>query len=97
MAFVVALPLVFVLRFVQARLLVAYDRARHGNGQMLGTIAEVVSGAPTIRAYGAGPTMATDVSEAVARFDGRPFERLRNAAELMPGNASRVYLELERE
>ena len=38
-----------------------------------------------------------DVSEAVARFDGRPFERLRNAAELMPGNASRVYLELERE
>ena len=38
-----------------------------------------------------------DVSQAVARFDGRPFERLRNAAELMPGNASRVYLELERE
>jgi glyoxylase-like metal-dependent hydrolase (beta-lactamase superfamily II) len=42
-------------------------------------------------------TAMADVSEAVARFDGRPFERLRNAAELMPGNASRVYLELERE
>jgi putative ABC transport system ATP-binding protein len=64
-AFVVALPLVFVLRFVQARLLVAYDRARHANGHMLGTIAEVVSGAPTIRAYGAGPKVIADVQDAV--------------------------------
>ena len=39
----------------------------------------------------------TDVSEAVKSFDGRPFMRLLNAAELMPGNASRTYLEMERE
>jgi glyoxylase-like metal-dependent hydrolase (beta-lactamase superfamily II) len=39
----------------------------------------------------------TDVSEAVKSFDGRPFARLLNAAELMPGNASRTYLEMERE
>jgi glyoxylase-like metal-dependent hydrolase (beta-lactamase superfamily II) len=39
----------------------------------------------------------TDVSEAVKSFDGRPFMRLLNSAELMPGNASRTYLELERE
>jgi ATP-binding cassette, subfamily B, bacterial len=64
-AFAVALPLAFVLRAVQSRLLVAYDRARHRNGDMLGTIAEVVSGAPTIRAYGAGPKMAADVEEVV--------------------------------
>lgn len=38
-----------------------------------------------------------DISEAVRSFDGRAFERLLNAAELMSGNASRVYLELERE
>jgi glyoxylase-like metal-dependent hydrolase (beta-lactamase superfamily II) len=38
-----------------------------------------------------------DISEAVKRFDGRPFMHLLNAAELMPGNASRTYLELERE
>ena len=39
----------------------------------------------------------TDVSAAVKAFDTAPFLRLLNAAELMPGNASRTYLELERE
>jgi glyoxylase-like metal-dependent hydrolase (beta-lactamase superfamily II) len=38
-----------------------------------------------------------DVSAAVKSFDATPFMRLLNAAELMPGNASRTYLELERE
>lgn len=38
-----------------------------------------------------------DVGEAVRSFDGRPFMRLLHAAELMPGNASRTYLEIERE
>lgn len=39
----------------------------------------------------------TDISAAVKSFDGRPFVRLLNSAELMPGNASRIYLEMERE
>lgn len=39
----------------------------------------------------------TDMSAAVRSFDAQPFLGLANAAELMPGNASRVYLELERE
>lgn len=39
----------------------------------------------------------TDMSTAMKRFDAAPFMRLQNAAELMPGNASRTYLELERE
>ena len=56
-AFAVALPLAFVLRAVQSRLVVAYDAARQRNGEMLAAITEVVSGAPTIRAYGAGPTV----------------------------------------
>jgi glyoxylase-like metal-dependent hydrolase (beta-lactamase superfamily II) len=38
-----------------------------------------------------------DISAAVKSFDATPFMRLRNAAELMPGNASRTYLEIERE
>jgi glyoxylase-like metal-dependent hydrolase (beta-lactamase superfamily II) len=38
-----------------------------------------------------------DMSPAIKSFDARPFAHLLNAAELMPGNASRVYLELERE
>jgi glyoxylase-like metal-dependent hydrolase (beta-lactamase superfamily II) len=39
----------------------------------------------------------TDIGEAVRGFDAKPYMRLLNAAELMPGNASRTYLELERE
>jgi hypothetical protein len=38
-----------------------------------------------------------DIETAIRSFDGRPFARLLNAAELGPGNASRTYLELERE
>lgn len=38
-----------------------------------------------------------DVSAAVKSFNTGPYRRLRNAADLMPGNASRTYLELERE
>ena len=38
-----------------------------------------------------------DVSKAVKSFDGKPFMRLLNAAEPMPANASRTYLEIERE
>ncbi|TWO68710.1 MBL fold metallo-hydrolase [Caenimonas sedimenti] len=39
----------------------------------------------------------TEISEAIRSFDVSPFDRLVNAAELHPGNASRVYLEIERE
>ncbi len=83
-AFAVALPLVFVLRAVQSRLLVAYDRARHANGQMLGSVAEVVSGTPTIRAYGAGPAMAADVDEAVATKTGAQIRAALIGAFLFP-------------
>ncbi len=83
-AFAVALPLVFVLRAVQSRLLVAYDRARHANGQMLGSVAEVVSGTPTIRAYGAGSAMAADVDEAVATKTGAQIRAALIGAFLFP-------------
>ena len=39
----------------------------------------------------------TDISDAVKSFDAKPFLTLPNAAELNPGNASRTYLEVERE
>lgn len=38
-----------------------------------------------------------DISTAVKTFDGLPWLRLQNASDLMPGNTSRTYLELERE
>jgi glyoxylase-like metal-dependent hydrolase (beta-lactamase superfamily II) len=39
----------------------------------------------------------TDISAAIKSFDVKPWAGLLNAAELHPGNASRTYLELERE
>jgi glyoxylase-like metal-dependent hydrolase (beta-lactamase superfamily II) len=38
-----------------------------------------------------------DLSAAIRSFDSAPFMHLANAAELHPGNASRTYLEVERE
>lgn len=38
-----------------------------------------------------------NISDAVQSFDAKPFMHLLNAADLHPGNASRTYLELERE
>ena len=38
-----------------------------------------------------------DISAAIKSFDARSWMDLLNAAELHPGNASRTYLELERE
>jgi ATP-binding cassette, subfamily B, bacterial len=64
-AFAVSMPLAFVLRAVQSRLVRAYDKARHQNGDMLGSIAEVVSGTATIRAYGAGEVLEARVVESV--------------------------------
>ena len=64
-AFAVSMPLAFVLRAVQSRLVRAYDAARHANGDMLGSIAEVVSGTATIRAYGAGEVLERRVHDAV--------------------------------
>ncbi len=64
-AFAVAMPLALVLRLVQTHLVAAYDLSRHRNGEMLGAIAEVVSGADTIRAYDAGELLRTDVRDSV--------------------------------
>ena len=66
-SFVVAVPLVFVLRAVQKRLVVAHGKARERNGEMLGAVAEVVSGSATIRAYDAGEHMAGIARQATAR------------------------------
>ena len=66
-AFVVALPLALVLRAVQRRLVVAHGEARERNGEMLGAVAEVVSGAASIRAYQAGDHMGGIVRDATDR------------------------------
>src|SRR5690606_35871523 len=50
----ISIPLFFVLRYVQRHLVAAYDRARRRVGDMLASVSELVTGAETIRAYGAG-------------------------------------------
>lgn len=66
-AFTIAVPLVFVLRVVQRRLVAAYDAARSRNAEMLSAVSEVVTGAETIHAYDAGPFVAAETTVAVKR------------------------------
>lgn len=65
--FVVAAPLVVVLRVVQARLVEAYERTRAANADLLASTAELVTGAETIRAYGAGELFARRAKAAADR------------------------------
>jgi putative ABC transport system ATP-binding protein len=58
--------ILYMIRFFQSRLEVAYLRVRERVGQMLALIAETVVGAPVIRAYG---------------IEGRTRERLEEAIE----------------
>jgi len=58
-AFATAAPLAFVLRSVQRHLVAAYDTARVRNAEVLTSVSEVVSGAETLQAYGAGQHYAT--------------------------------------
>jgi ABC-type multidrug transport system fused ATPase/permease subunit len=73
-AFAVAAPLAIVLRLVQSRLVTAYDQARERNGEMMSAVAEVVTGAETIRAYDAGPTLA---AEAETHIESRARAQIR--------------------
>jgi len=64
-AFVIAAPLAIVLRVLQGHLVAAYDRARERNGDMMGTITEVVTGAESVRAYQAGDTLRAEAGVAI--------------------------------
>jgi putative ABC transport system ATP-binding protein len=50
----ISAPLVYVLRRVQSRLIAAYDASRLANAHLLGSTAELVTGAETLHAYSAG-------------------------------------------
>ena len=53
-AFATAAPLAFVLNKMQRRLSKAYDEARERNADVLTDVTEVIAGAETLHAYGAG-------------------------------------------
>jgi putative ABC transport system ATP-binding protein len=65
-AFVVSAPLAVVLQRVQRHLVSAYDVAREKNAKVMTQLSEVVTGAETIRAYGAGAHYAAQVKQSSA-------------------------------
>ncbi|MEO5973597.1 MAG: ABC transporter ATP-binding protein [Ilumatobacteraceae bacterium] len=64
-AFVVAAPLVFVLKAVQHRLVEAYNLTRVRNATLLGMIGELFAGSDTLRVYDASPHMVKRVRATV--------------------------------
>jgi ATP-binding cassette subfamily B protein len=64
-AFAIAIPLGFILRAMQRHLVAAYETSRAQNGTMYAAFSELVGGAETIRAYGAGPLMAARTRRAI--------------------------------
>ncbi len=66
-AFGVSAPLVLVLRLVQAKLVSAHNISRERNAQLLGVFSEMVSGAETLRAYGAVDHVVDSVAKDVRR------------------------------
>ncbi len=66
-AIAISIPLAFVLQAVQRHLVAAHEKVRSANGEMLGTMGELVTGAETIRAYGAGPLFARRAKTSVKR------------------------------
>ena len=63
----ISIPLFLVLRLVQRHLVAAYDEARTRNGEMLSSVSELVTGAETIRAYGAGGMFLDRTRTAIKR------------------------------
>jgi putative ABC transport system ATP-binding protein len=66
-AFAVSAPLVLVLRFVQARLIVAHRHSRERNAEYLADLSETISGMETLRAYDAVEQRVGVVGERVDR------------------------------
>ncbi len=66
-AFAIAAPLLIVLRTLQRHLVAAYDAARERNGEMMSSVTEVVTGAETIHAYGAGVVLKAEADEAIGK------------------------------
>ena len=68
----ISTPLVYVLRRVQSKLIAAYDATRSANSFVLGSTAELVTGAETLHAYSAGSIFGQRVKKsAKARGDAQ--------------------------
>lgn len=73
-AFAVSAPLIFVLRNLQRRLVLAYNLAREHNAELLGSVSELLSGTETLRAYQAHQPMVIRSKRAVRK---RTYSQIR--------------------
>ncbi len=64
-AFITSAPLIFVLRFVQSRLVNAHNLSRERNADFLGNVSELMAGAETLRAYDAEQSMIESVASSM--------------------------------
>ncbi|GAA4898003.1 ABC-type multidrug transport system fused ATPase/permease subunit [Stackebrandtia albiflava] len=85
----VSLPLVFVVRYLQRRLAEAYVLVRERVGVMLGAISESVVGASVIRAYGVQDRTAERVDESVENYRVAQFRALRRS--VVSGSVGEVF------
>jgi putative ABC transport system ATP-binding protein len=83
-AFVVSAPLFIVLRWVQRRLVAAYDAARGLNGDTMAQISEVVTGAHVVRSYGIGERSVLATRRVARRRADAQVRASRFAAFLFP-------------
>lgn len=83
-AFVVSAPLFAVLRWVQRRLVAAYDSARGLNGDTMSQIAEVVTGSHVVRNYRIGARAVTQTHDVARRRADAQVRASRFAAFLFP-------------
>ena len=63
--FTVSAPLWAVLRVLQRHLIVAHDRARAGNAEVLGQLSELVAGGAVIRTHRMEPVVRAQASDAI--------------------------------
>ena len=65
--FITSAPLVFVLRYVQSRLVQAHNQSRERNADFLGVASEMIAGAETLRAYNASGPIIQSVRQSMER------------------------------
>ena len=65
--FITSAPLLFVLRFVQSRLVRAHNQSRERNADFLGVASEMIAGAETLRAYNASGPVIQSVRQSMER------------------------------
>jgi ATP-binding cassette subfamily B protein len=84
LAVAVASPIIWVMRFMQRRILVAYELVRTRVGETMSAISETVMGAAVVRAYGLEERVTNDVHGAVKRQYEAQMRALKFGAGVYP-------------